>query len=228
MENFEINKFWKDELGDNLIKILDRNKGRYGNYKFRYTELYIPCGFKYNKVYYTHNNKTNTLLAFKVLFCLYSGFNNIFVVQLPNGEIKYIENFLKDKYIFETPNDFFLFIEGETEKGILCTYKPFSKLPFYTIAYSGEFNIIQSWTWNLKSEVVKTRTFIEYIMFNEDGLNFILNLRNDEYKTKSECIKSKLNGMVIEDFNTTEIKIDITITKNISTPIIRTLTFIEK
>ena len=65
-------------------------------------------------------------------------------------------------------------------------------------------------------------------MFNEDGLNFILNLRNDEYKTKSECIKSKLNGMVIEDFNTTEIKIDITITKNISTPIIRTLTFIEK
>ena len=63
---------------------------------------------------------------------------------------------------------------------------------------------------------------------NENGLNVILTRYKGDFWSKEDCLKAHLEGMKIVDFPEIENSIKVTIEVVPSTPIIRTITFMEK
>lgn len=192
---------------------------------------FIPIGFEFNKVYYYQRNKE--LTAFKILLCSYhtSGISWEcgweFLVQFPNGETKWIFEFHKDKIFFNTPDDFFEYLNGNKTVGFkidtrtLTTINNLDPTSYYVKR--------NTWHWVERlSEPYAEESVIDNVIYNEDGITLILTKKEDEFFSKEECIKSRLNNMKIVQFNDNPtFSINISIEKQ-SEPIIRTLQFIEK
>ena len=192
---------------------------------------FIPIGFEFNSVYYYHND--NELMAFKILCCSYH-FSVIswecgweFLIEFPNGELKWVLNFHKDKVFFDSTDDFFEYLNGNKLCGFKIETRTLSTIN--NLDPSTYYCKRHTWKWSERlSKPCAEESIIKYAIYNENGITLVLSKDDDEFFTEEECVAKKLNNMKIVQFNNNPtFSINISIEKK-SEPIIRTLQFIEK
>jgi hypothetical protein len=151
------------------------------------------------------------------------------LVQFPNGETKWINEFLEDKRFFESVNDYFDYLNGNNSLALEIKLTRLYVINGTEKEYNKDFVNQHTWVWSdyLSRPCVK-ETLISYIIYNENDISLVMDKDKDEFFTKEECLKSRLNNMKIVEFNDIpSISVSISIEKK-SEPIIRTLQFIEK
>ena len=223
----DVNFIFKEQVSEELLFLLSNYKNN--NLRHFSNATFIPMGFKFNKVYYYQEN--DTLISFKILCCCFhsKSENWYFLVQFPNGETKWINDFLDDKYFFESVDEYFDYLNGNNRLASEIKLTRLYAINGTEKEYDKRFVNEHTWIWNdgLSRPCAK-ETLISYIIYNENGISLVMDKDKDEFFTKEECLKSRLNNMKIVEFNDNpSISISISIEKR-SEPIIRTLQFIEK
>lgn len=223
----DVKFIFKEQVSEELLFLLSNFKNN--NLRHFSNATFIPMGFKFNKVYYYQEN--DTMISFKILCCCFhsKSENWYFLVQFPNGETKWINEFLDDKYFFESVDEYFDYLNGNNRLALEIKLTRLYVINGTENEYNKHFVNQHTWVWNdgLSKPCTK-ETLISYIIYNENGIFLVMDKVKDEFFTKEECLKSRLNNMKIVEFNDNpSISISISIEKR-SEPIIRTLQFIEK
>lgn len=223
----DVNFIFKEQVSEELLFILSNMKNN--NLRYFSNATFIPIGFKFNKVYYYQEN--DTLISFKILCCCFhrNSENWYFLVQFPNGETKWINEFLEDKCFFESVDNYFDYLNGNNSLALEIKLTRLYVINNTESEYNKNFVNQHTWIWNEGlSRPCTKETLISYIIYNENGISLVMDKKEDEFFTKEECLKSRLNNMKIVEFNDNpSISVSISIEKK-SEPIIRTLHFIEK
>jgi hypothetical protein len=189
-----------------------------------------PSFLQFNKTYYRFD--IDKLTAFRVLAIAFecSGFNDYtyYLVQLPNQKPTWVRSFItKSSIVFANQNDMFEYIGGNYDLNLNL------KLWFHAKTFFERFenfvhndNLQAEWTWSkTKNMPIKQTSRVKHVVITEDSVNISIDLPNDAFATREECVKNQLNGFIIEDFAEDPIEIEITILPN--KPKIHTLRFIE-
>lgn len=203
----------------------------------------FPTKLQFEHIYYTYKN--NKLIAFKVLaYCVYSHLTTYekvglsFLIQMPNERTKWIEDFLQcDTKVFDSVEAFMSHQVNGNGAISLGWDRACSALSEFTTTYVNstlQYKTLEHkmWKWN-NTAMYPTNTFMPYFkrcLFYKDNIYVYLPLKclgADMFLSKEECIKSRLNGMEIVEFDedkpTIKINIDITTNKKI-----HTLRFLEE
>lgn len=232
----KINEMFEKDINQNLLSMIDKeninNRFLYNNNVIWYSQK-IPIGFEFNKIYYKVNG--DKLQGFKIRMCILNrkcdyDYPIYYLIEYPNGCLEWKKNFLDDSsLLFESPNDFFEHLNGNTELAIKIKLVPLTH--FSNNSLTDYIKFTKTWFWSSKEEKpTKKSSNIRYILFNENGIIPILRASStlNEYATQEECMQSKLNGFVIEEFPQSKCSFNINIEIKKNEPIIRTLKFIEE
>ena len=204
----------------------------------------FPTKLQFEHIYYTYKN--NKLIAFKVLaYCVYSRLTTYekvglsFLVQMPNENAQWIEDFLQyDTMIFDSVDSFMshqVYGNGNVSLGWekACNVLTEFTTTFYTNTLQCKTLEYKLWKWS-GIKMYPTNNFIPYFkrcLFYKDSIYVYFPMKSlggdDCFLSKEECVKSRLNGMEIVDFDedkpTITINIDIKTNKKI-----HTLRFLEE
>lgn len=198
-----------------------------GNEGMRY-----PSRLRFNHTYYIF--KDEKLVAFRILAYAYKRkqYSHLvidglsYLVQMPNEEPRWIDDFLTDKTrIFNSPEEFMKHqtgydyaVELNWEKG---------QQVFPNLAYAAAIGLkgkVWIWSETYNSPVANFNPEFNYFVVCAEGL-FIGITKQEYYLSAEECVKGKLNGLEIVDFAEEPVKITINVLPN--APRIHTLRFIE-
>lgn len=198
----------------------------------------LPIDLEYNKTYYKYDN--DKITAFRILaWAVYKNYvysSLAYLVQLPNEEPKWINNFIQsNSIIFTSKEQYFDYLVDSRNKHKFNWVSIYDVLDtkYKQTTYSGacelEFkNVLWYWS-NDKGCPLSTSVYVEYFFGTENGI-FIgaqkYGCNTTYYMSKEECIKANVNGLVISDFAEEPIKVTINILPN--QPKIHTLRFIEE
>ena len=204
-------------------------------------EIKFPTELRFGKKYYKIGSG-NKLIAFKVLaYAVYSRHTTYkeiglsFLVQLPNSESQWIKDFIGEKTtIFESKEAFFEHqVSGHCSTDLEWRI---GRTAFSSLARAAVIGFYgKGWYWNTTTNKPHNDFYprFEHILVTKEGMivcisNYTCGY-NDTFINKTECVKNKLNGMVIEDFEDEEneylvINIEITSSK----PKVHTLHFVEE
>ena len=194
--------------------------------------IWLPCNIPFNKVLYMVKN--NELIALKFIMATFvnlindntkfKGYKGLYyLIQTPFG-VEWVDDFKSNTRFFESKEEYFHYVENgkggfEIEKKqifFLCKLEHCDRNYF-----------LNAYAWNGQT-AYPTSCSIDNIIMNEDGVTIVLSKSDEDYWTKEECVKAKLNGMRIVDFPQTDFSVNVNIDIIPSKPIIRTLQFIEK
>lgn len=204
-------------------------------------EMLFPTELRFGKKYFKVGNG-NKLIAFKVLayavFSRYISHHEIkglsYFVQLPNSEEpQWIENFIKqDTPIFESKEAFF-----EHQVNGHCSVDlewRIGRTAFTSLARAAVIGFYgKCWYWNTTTNRPHNDFYprFEHLLVTKEGMKVCITKSGCGYKdvflTQAECVKSKLNGMVIEDFEDEEQELTINIKVTTSKAKVHTLHFVE-
>ena len=232
-----VNEVFEKDINPNILSMIEKenhdNRFLY-NHDVIWGAQKIPSGFEFNKVYYKVNGKT--LQGFKIRMCILNrkGDDNYplyYLVEYPNGSLEWKKDFLdSNTLLFEEPNDFYDYLNGFEEVAIRI-----ENLHLYSfsrrLGSRDYLRFTRTWFWSNKDEKpMKKYSNIKFILLNEQGLIPILRASStvNEYSTKEECMKDKMNGFTIEEFPQSEFSFNINIEIKKKEPIIRTLKFMEE
>lgn len=232
-----INSVFEKDINPNIMSMIEKenkdNRFLYNHDTIWYAQK-IPSGFEFNKVYYKVNGKS--LQGFKIRMCILNrkgdcNYPLYYLVEYPNGSLEWKQDFLDNNtLLFETPNDFFEYLNGYDELAIRI-----KNLHLYSFSRhcgaSDYLRFAKTWFWSSKDEKpMKKHSNIKYILFNEQGLIPILRATSmlNEYTSQEECMKVKMNGFTIEEFPQSEFSFNINIEIKKNEPIVRTLKFVEE
>lgn len=208
-------------------------------------EMLFPTELRFGKKYFKVGNG-NKLIAFKVLayavFTRYISHSEIkglsYFVQLPNSEEpQWIENFIKqDTTIFESKEAFF-----EHQVNGNCSIDlewRIGRTAFTSLARAAVIGFYgRCWHWDNTTNRPHNDFYprFEHLLVTKEGMVVYISKNacrcKDVCLTKTECVKNKLNGMVIEDFEEEDDeKEDLVINIKITTskPKVHTLHFVEE
>ena len=186
--------------------------------------------FEYNKVYYRLDGKK--LIAFKVLAtALNTKHNFVYLVQ-EVGKSPMWSNYFnaENKIIFENVDD--VFRHAETGVGGINVFEGKSIKHIIPVGYLNSDEYIKfkkTYYWcNHTNQVCMRHSDIEYVLINGDGIFFGLSLKDGEFTSKADVIKSRFDGLEIMDFPPTDFEINIKVEVSPSKPIVRTLIITEE
>lgn len=207
------------------------------------SEILFPTELRFGKKYYKVGN-CNKLVAFKVLaYAVYSRLTThlkmglSFLVQLPNSEPQWIEDFIGQKTtIFDSKEAFF-----EHQVSGHCSIDlewRIGRTAFSSLARAAVIGFYgKGWHWDTTTNKPRNDFYprFEHMLVTKEGMVVYISDKTCGYDnvslSKTECVKNKLNGMVIEDFEEEDdekedlvINIEITTSK----PKVHTLHFIEE
>lgn len=205
------------------------------------SNIKIPNIF-FNQTYYKVDNKTNSLVAFRVLAISITKKNGwyypCYLIQLPNGETNWYINYIEENRtkLFSSVEHYTHYVANVCNSlhlEFISVAKIFDKFINYPnkASYHDMLSFYYTYKWNDHiHKAQKCETYITYLLITESGLSVCTNHYNryDEtnyYGSEEECVKSKLNGMKIIDFND-KINIEIKIQPT-NKPKIHVLKFIE-
>jgi hypothetical protein len=203
-------------------------------------ELLFPTELRFGKKYYKVGSG-NKLIAFKILaYAVYSTHKYYkemglsFLVQLPNSEEpQWIENFIKqDTTIFESKEAFF-----EHQVNGNCSIDlewRIGRTAFTNLARAAVIGFYgKCWYWNTTTNRPQNDFYprFEHLLVTKEGMKVYITKSGCGYKdvflSQAECVKNKLNGMVIEDFEDEE-ELTINIKVTTSKAKVHTLHFVEE
>lgn len=213
------NEVFENQVSNELLGIVKKFNSN------TWKDIYSYPILNFNKVYYKLID--DKLTAFKIKMCIFNKsaiYNWTFVVEFPNGEIKYINDFLvRNDIVFNSKEDFFNYLQGNKCGFRILTERENNSIIGNTISF------YNTYVWDNKSQKPKPiRTPILGVILNENGFNYILENVKGAFRSAEECLKHKLNGLVIEEFPQETNINSLFIQTTSITPLIRTLTFIEK
>ena len=204
-------------------------------------ELLFPTELRFGKKYYKVGNG-NKLVAFKILaYSVYSHHKYYkemglsFLVQLPNSEPQWIEKFITEKTtIFESKEAFF-----EHQVNGHCSIDlewRIGRTAFTSLARAAVIGFYgRCWHWSDKTNTPRNDFYpdFEHLLVTKEGMMVCISKKSGIYETflsKEDCVKNKLNGMEIEDFEEEDEKEDLVINIKITTTKakVHTLHFIEE
>lgn len=178
-----------------------------------------PQFLKFNKTYYLLNDKQ--LTAFRILAISFekSGFSTYMYcfVQLPNQEPKWVKQFItKNSIVFANKDDMFEYLKGNQNVNINTKWGYISHFLLHNKNYKFDADYYEGeWVWDSCEKCpVKNWTIFEHILITEGKVNFSILIDSCAYPTKEECLKSQLDGFVIDDFMEEPTKIELTILPN--------------
>jgi hypothetical protein len=196
-------------------------------------DLRFPSHLKFNKTYY--KLLSNKLIAFRVLAISIDDFEVSYLIEMPKQEPRWIKNFIdKNSIILSNRDDYYPYIGGNKSVNVnrfeISDWKRFTKLLYENGACDNYGNILRTWAVLKDSnQVTAIISTIKYIVLNEDGIYINLSMHNG-FRTKEECLRHKLDGFIIEDFDDddTQIEVEIKVSIRPSKQIIRTIHIIEE
>ena len=185
-------------------------------------EQYVLPNLKLNTTYYKLIGGKQ-LQAFRVLAialkCNKDNYVkcNSYLIQLPNQQPKWIENYItKSDIIFTDRSDFLEYMQGNTSLNINKSEFWFSAVNYiYTLkGYDLRSNqFYHSWGMNKNTQQpMLVSSIIEYFLILEDSVEIGLKHYLEYYfNTKEECLAHYLNNFIIDDFaeEVEEIKIKV-------------------
>ena len=193
--------------------------------------LDIPNRLEFGKVYYYHNN--GVLKAFKILAYAVEYTSErkgiTYFVQFPNGETKWIFDFINQRTnIYDSKEDFISYAGNKT------AFLAWQSIPDVLRKHFNDMFIND--IWECKNGVVKNSNnyVIHYMLFTKEGCSvcvggypkYVSTTNPKIYLSKEECIKASYDGMVVEDFGETTIKVDIRV--EMSKPITSVIKIVEE
>lgn len=196
-------------------------------------DLRFPSHLKFNKTYY--KLLSNKLIAFRVLAISIDDFEVSYLIEMPKQEPRWIKHFIdKNSIILSHRDNYYSYIEGNKSVNVnrieISDWKRFTKLLYENGACDNYGNILRTWAVLKDSnQVTAIISTIKYIVLNEDGIYINLSMHNG-FRTKEECLRHKLDGFIIEDFedDDTQIEVEIKVSIRPSKQIIRTIHIIEE
>lgn len=209
-------------------------------YDYLKSSFQMPSNLKFNKTYYKYEN--GRLIAFRVLayavvgHVSYDFIGLSFLVQLPNQQPKWIEKFLTTTTKVFDSKEMFMTYQNNSNccANLGWTYCSHIYPNLNYAAVIGLRGKVFNWS-DSQSCVVQTYSPIfERFMVCEEG-TFIYIPRERQccnntieryYLSSQECIKDRLNGMEIVEFEDEPYTIKINVLPN--TPKVHTLRFIEE
>ena len=202
-------------------------------------DIEFPRALEFKRTYYMYKN--NRLIAFRIVaYALFSRLTTYrktglsFLVQTPNEPIQWIEEFIKpNTKVFADVESFMEHqVTGKGNISLDWTMSP-NMFPFlkdwHNISLKGKV-----WCWNDETKCPRNdfsplfTSFLVYennlfVLFPKQGF-----LSRDYYLSKEDCVKSRLDGMEIIDFDDSdtifECEIQITSTRKK----IHTLRFLDE
>lgn len=193
--------------------------------------LEIPTNLEFGKVYYRYND--GVLQAFKILaFAVEYTINRkgiTYLVQFPNGEVKWVYDFISACSKIYDSKEVFISSAGSNYLRICWV-----SIPNALKKYFNDMFINDIWE-NIGGVVKNTFNYtINYMLFTKEGCSVCVSARSKYnssnknikiFLSKEDCIKDAYNGMMIEDFGKTTIKIDIKV--EVSKPITSKISIVE-
>lgn len=212
------------------------NTPTFGYYTIDDSNLFYPKHLKLNTTYYKLS--TDRLVAFRILAvaCICENGKRVsFLVEMPNKKPRWITEFITTSSIILSHRDnYYSYIGGNKSVNINnvdnAEWVKISKLAYENSICDRHGNIVRSWVFDEQSQqVCCVRTCINYILINEDGFYINLSTKNG-FRSKEECLRYKLDGFIIEDFeeDETQLEFEIKVSIKPSKPIIRTIHIIEE
>lgn len=199
-------------------------------------DLRFPKHLKFNKTYY--KLLTNKLVAFRILAISVGHDKYHFVsylIEMPKQEPRWIKEFIDNEtIILSNRDDYYSYIEGNKSVNVnrreISNWERFVKLLYDNGACTNSGCILRTWAVLKDSnQVTAIISTIKYFVLNEDGIFINLSM-HDGFRSKEECLRHKLDGFIIEDFedDETQIEVEIKVSIRPSKPIIRTIHIIEE
>lgn len=205
-----------------------------------HTMLALPLFLSYNKTYYRLQD--NNLTAFRILgYCVMCNHYDVYVayyVQTPNHKPFWRTDFIiEQSVILENKEDMFDYMKGATFLNIngckkWCRIHDLmlnNEHIFYDNIYR---NLTYTWIWDKNTKRPKRiSSQLQYLVFTPNSINIGVNLNynihcgDKHYPSAEDCIKEKLNGFTISDFEDEPFEMNIAVLPQ--TPKIHVLKFIE-
>lgn len=198
----------------------------------------LPLHLSLNKTYYYCEGKK--MRAFRILAISFqisrtsnrSFGKRYFLIQFPNEQPTWIQEFTTNKCIFENTEDVFAHTMGQSVN--INKYEIQNQVSIEDICKSVNSNtdycfnswgdLETNWLWDESEQNAKAySTNIQHILYVNDTIHICVEQKG--YLTKEECIKNHFDGLVIEDFAVEPFEIKIQIQPNKKK--IHTLRFIE-
>lgn len=201
--------------------------------------LKFPSRLCFGTTYYKYDN--NKLIAFRIL--AYAVHGNLlrekiglsFLVQLPNSELQWIEDFITEKTtIFDSKESFLahqVYGNADTKLGW-----EIGRLVFPELARAGVIGFYgRCWVWdnNTNKPINKFYPCFNRLFITDEGMFVCLPTKVtylthtlSMFTNQEDCVKDKLNGMEIVEFSEEPMEINIKIYPN--APKVHTLRFIEE
>lgn len=206
------------------------------------SDILFPTDLRFGKKYYKLDN-TKKLVAFKVFaYAVYSRHTTYkkiglsFLVQLPNSEPQWIEDFISQRdTIFDSKEAFF-----EHQVNGKCNIDlewRIGRTAFSSLARAAVIGFYgKCWYWDTTTHNPQNEFYprFEHLLVTKDGMSVCISKYtcgfNDTFISKTECVKKILNGMTIEDFEDEDEKENLVINIQITTskPKVHTLHFVEE
>lgn len=189
---------------DEVFEQLETPKYNYNVIQSNITYPNITLGETYYKLVDKH------LKAFKVLAIAFESYvipKRYYLVQFPNAEPTWIEDFITHKSIlFTSTEKFYQYMVGDSSARLELTWEKLVNIQGVQLGFR------ETWLWNAsEGDVVHHLSHINYLVLMPNKLLIGFDLRQG-FRSKEECIASHLNGMVITDFDEEEtINIEINV-----------------
>lgn len=202
--------------------------------------LKFPRRLCFGTTYYKYSN--NKLVAFRILaYAVYSPLTTYekvglsFLVQLPNSEPQWIEDFITERTtIFDSKESFLthqVYGNADTKLGWEIARSVFPELA--RAAVIGFYGRCWVWDNDTNKPINKFYPRFKHLFITDEGmfvyiptkvscLTYSVNI----FTSQEDCVKDKLNGMEIVEFSEEPMEINIKIYPN--TPKVHTLRFIEE
>lgn len=168
------------------------------------------------KTYYKLTDEKK-LQAFRIIAIAVKTYGKSYLIQEPNQPLQWIDSYIKNRdIIFDNHLDIIEYINGRNElnknhhKEWVCLNR---QIPTSLIYRDGQF--YHTWYINKydKMPCVKP-TIIKYILILKNNIEICLEQEKECFNTEQECIAHRLNGIVIDDFETDIKEITINILPN--------------
>lgn len=187
----------------------------------------------FNETYYKILN--DKIISFRIIAISIIDVKNYtrvsYLVQMPN-ETRWITEFItNDSIIVSSKENAFRYMMGEENCRIKFKYSPLmyilkeNNIPSHQ-CYS---SLLCSWKWSeTQKKPIPCESFISYLLITKDNIHVGVSLNKFNEKTFpsiEECLKSKLDGFEIHEFEEEPIEINVKIYPN--TPKIHVLKFVE-
>ena len=200
----------------------------------------MPSNLKFNKTYYKYEN--GKLVAFRILAYAVVGHVSStfiglsFLVQLPNQQPKWVERFLtNDTKVFDS-KEMFIAYQSNSKYCVNLDWVGCSNI-YPQLAYAAVIGLrgkVFNWS-DSQSCVVRTYSpLFERFMVCEEGTFIYVpkarqcfnNTIEKYYLSAQDCVKDRLNGMKIVEFEEEPYSIKINVLPN--TQKVHTLRFVEE